>query len=199
MADGARRSLDLCVAVMALVVLLPLWLLIAALVRITSPGPVLYIAPRVGKDGVPFHMYKFRSMYVGSDTRQPGVTAADDPRITRVGRMLRATKLDEIPQLLNVIRGEMSLVGPRPEAPEYVSQYDSRQRHVLSVRPGVTGPTQLVFRDEERLLRYEDADRVYRSTLLPQKLEMDLRYLEHRTVLSDLRVLMSTVGKVVHR
>lgn len=199
MAEWTRRGIDICIAAIAAAVALPLWVVIAALVRLTSPGPILYAARRVGKDGVPFRMYKFRTMRVGSDRGNPGVTATDDPRITRVGRVLRATKLDEIPQLLNVLQGEMSLVGPRPEAPEYVSEYDVRQRHILSVRPGITGPTQLVFRDEERLLRYEDADRVYRSALLPKKLEMDLRYLENRTLVSDLQILMATARRVVKR
>lgn len=197
MGETARRVIDVTGSALGIVVTLPLWVLIGLLVRLTSPGPALYLSERVGKGGVLFSMYKFRTMRRANGATQLKVTAADDPRITRVGHVLRATKLDELPQLLNVLRGDMSLVGPRPEAPEYVAGYDAHQRRVLCVRPGITGPTQLVFRDEERMLRYDDADTVYRSVLLPRKLEMDLRYVENRSFAADLRILVRTVGRVV--
>jgi lipopolysaccharide/colanic/teichoic acid biosynthesis glycosyltransferase len=135
-------------------------------------------------------------MRADAETRGLKVTAFGDPRVTPIGRVLRATKLDELPQLVNVLRGEMSLVGPRPEAPEYVDLYDERQREVLSVRPGITGPTQIRFRDEESLLQGPDVEAAYLA-LLPQKLEIDLDYVHNRSLVQDLTLLLATVSVVV--
>ncbi len=191
--------MDLLLASILLIVLFPLWLLIAAVVRLTTPGPVLYRGKRVGKHERLFDMYKFRSMRAGAEREGTAVTGAGDPRVTAIGRVLRATKLDELPQLINVLRGEMSLVGPRPEAPCYVRTYDERQRRVLDVLPGVTGPTQLQFRHEERLLVHSDVEQMYCAQILPRKLEMDLNYVETRTLQIDLRILVATVGRLLAR
>jgi lipopolysaccharide/colanic/teichoic acid biosynthesis glycosyltransferase len=195
--DAVRRALDVLVASSVLVVAAPLWGVIAVVVRYTSPGPILYAGRRVGLNGRPFAMYKFRTMRVGADRSGPGITGSRDPRVTPVGRLLRATKLDELPQLVNVVQGDMSLVGPRPEAPEYVALYDDRQRRVLTVRPGITGPTQLLYRHEERLLQAADVDHQYRTELLPKKLESDLRYVADRTLWGDIRLIVATAGAVL--
>lgn len=197
--DVGKRVMDILIGTALLVALFPAGVSIALLVRISSRGPILYAATRVGKGGRVFHMLKFRSMRSGADRLGPAVTGAGDPRVTAVGRILRATKLDELPQLINVLRGDMSLVGPRPEAPQYVSLYDERQRGVLAVRPGVTGPTQLHYRHEERLLAVGDVERAYCDRVLPRKLEMDLTYVETRSLSNDFRLLLATVGRLFAR
>jgi len=192
-----KRAFDVVVAVLVLIVTSPICVVAAAAVRFTSAGPVIYGGQRIGKDGKPFLMYKFRSMRANTTAAGPGITAADDPRITSVGRILRATKIDELPQLMNVVRGEMSLVGPRPEAPEYVELYDRRQREVLRVLPGITGPTQLLYRREELLLQHDNAHEHYQTELLPRKLESDLQYVHNHTFFGDIALLARTAGRLI--
>ncbi|MGI8968770.1 MAG: sugar transferase, partial [Chloroflexota bacterium] len=175
---------------------LPLWLLIGAMIRLTSRGSALYAGTRIGRDGHPFRMYKFRTMHANADQSGPAITGAADARITPLGHLLRTTKLDELPQLLNVLRGEMSLVGPRPESPAYVALYDDRQRVVLTVRPGITGPSQLLYRHEQELLSGEDVERQYRDEILPAKLESDLAYVRDRSLAKDVHLLWLTVHRL---
>lgn len=195
-ADHVRRLLDIAVSVTGLIVLSPLFLLIGLWIKADSPGPVFYRATRAGKDGEPFRLYKFRSMTSGADRQGPGITAAGDSRVTRAGRFLRRTKLDELPQLINVLRGEMSLVGPRPEDPRYVALYTPKQRRVLAVRPGITSAASLVYRHEEALLAGADWETVYRTRVLPDKLAIDIAYLARRTLVSDLKLIFSTIAAV---
>ena len=187
-----KRTFDLIVSLVALIVLSPLFVVIAVLVKLDSPGPAFYRAERIGRGGRPFRMYKFRTMVVGADRAGPAITCKDDPRITRLGRLLRRTKLDELPQLLNVLRGEMSLVGPRPEAPRYVALYSPQQREVLKARPGITGLAQLAYIHEEELLNPANLDRDYVRVLLPRKLALDLEYVNGRCFLLDLKILLWT-------
>ena len=187
-----KRTFDLIVSLVTLIVLSPLFAVIAALVKLDSPGPAFYRAERIGRGGRPFRMYKFRTMVVGADRAGPAITCRDDPRITRLGRLLRRTKLDELPQLLNVLRGEMSLVGPRPEAPRYVALYSPQQREVLKARPGITGLAQLAYIHEEELLNPANLDRDYVRVLLPRKLALDLEYVNGRSFLLDLKILLWT-------
>jgi lipopolysaccharide/colanic/teichoic acid biosynthesis glycosyltransferase len=173
-------------------------LLLALLVRLSSPGPVLFQQQRVGRDGRLFWIYKFRSMRVNATG--PQVTGAADPRITPVGALLRRWKLDELPQLLNVVKGEMALVGPRPEVPRYVAHYTPEQREVLSVLPGITGITQNRFRHEEALLRdADDPESLYIQEILPAKLALDLGYVRSHSAWTDLRVLFATLGRILDR
>jgi lipopolysaccharide/colanic/teichoic acid biosynthesis glycosyltransferase len=188
----AKRALDLLVSGLGLLLLSPLLLVLAVWIKLDSPGPVLYRGQRVGKDGRPFHMFKFRTMVEGAERRGPAVTYRDDPRITRAGRFLRRTKLDELPQLLNVLKGEMSLVGPRPEDPSYAAFYTPEQRQVLSVKPGITGPTQLEYRDEAFMLDGEAVDEDYVTRILPEKLNLDLEYVRTRSLMLDLKILWRT-------
>jgi lipopolysaccharide/colanic/teichoic acid biosynthesis glycosyltransferase len=188
----ARRALDLLISGPGLVLLCPLWLLLALWIKLDSSGPVLYRGKRVGQDGRPFLMYKFRTMVVGAERTGPAVTYRDDPRITKAGRFLRRSKLDELPQLLNVLRGEMGLVGPRPEDPIYVGLYTPEQRRVLSVKPGVTGPTQLEYRNEASMLSGESVDEDYVTRIMPEKLRLDLEYVRHRSLMLDLKILWRT-------
>lgn len=189
-----RRLLDVIVTLTGLVLLSPALLGIALGVRLTSPGPILYRSRRVGKDGRPFSLLKFRTMVADADRIGPGITIEQDPRITPFGRWLRAHRLDELPQLWNVLVGEMSLVGPRPEDPRYGAHYSPEQRRVLEVRPGITGPAQIGFRNEpERLRHAADPEAAYLCEIMPAKLALDLAYLQRRTVWSDLGLLFNTL------
>jgi len=198
-AGMAKCAFDLFASMIGLILLSPLFVLIAIAIKIDSPGPVFFQGERVGRDGHLFHVFKFRSMVAGAARKGPRITAVGDPRITRVGKMLRRTKLDELPQLINVVRGEMSLVGPRPEDPQYVALYTPEQRRVLSVRPGITSPASLRFRQEEDLLRGEDWERVYREEILPDKLRIELNYLKCRSMWHDLSILVQTILTFVPR
>lgn len=177
-----------------LVVLSPLLAGLALWIRLSSPGPVLYCAERAGRGGRPFRLYKFRSMVVNAAALGPGITTRDDPRVTRVGRFLRRTKLDELPQLLNVLKGEMSLVGPRPEDVRFVRRYSAEQRRILDYKPGITSAASLQFRNEEELLKGDDWEAVYFEVLMPEKIRIDLAYLEKRTVVSDVGLILKTIG-----
>jgi lipopolysaccharide/colanic/teichoic acid biosynthesis glycosyltransferase len=190
-----KRIFDIAASAAGLVVLSPVCAAVALAVWVNDPGPVIHRGPRVGKDGQPFDILKFRSMRV-SQGDGPQLTAEGDPRVTHVGRFLRRTKLDELPQLVNVLRGEMSLVGPRPEAPRYVAQYTPEQRRVLAVRPGITGPAQIRFRHEERLLAGPDPERHYLDVIMPAKLEIDLAYAHHASLRRDLAIIMQTLSAV---
>ena len=191
------RLFDLFASVTGLALLSPLFVLIAIAIKLDSPGSVFFRGQRVGRGGRLFEIYKFRSMVADAAQKGPGITAAGDPRVTRVGEVLRRTKLDELPQLINVVRGEMSLVGPRPEDPRYVPLYTPEQRRVLSVRPGMTSPASLRFHHEEDLLQGGDWERVYLSEVLPAKLQIELEYLERRSAWTDLRVIVQTVLALV--
>jgi lipopolysaccharide/colanic/teichoic acid biosynthesis glycosyltransferase len=195
-ADTLRRLFDIMTAVVGLILLSPVLLGVALAVKLDSAGPVFYRAKRVGRDGALFELLKFRSMTADADRQGPGITAAGDRRITRVGNRLRRTKLDELPQLINVLKGEMSLVGPRPEDPRYVALYSAEQRQILDVRPGITSQASLVYRHEEALLIGNDWEDMYRSVVMPEKLSIDLEYLATRTFWSDLLVLLKTVRTV---
>jgi lipopolysaccharide/colanic/teichoic acid biosynthesis glycosyltransferase len=191
--QDAKRVLDVVVASIALVTLWPLFALIALVIRITSPGAVFYRAARVGQNGQLFNLYKFRSMVTDADKRGPGITTAGDPRVTPIGRILRRTKLDELPQLINVLRGEMSLVGPRPEDPRYVAHYTPEQRLVLAVRPGITSPASVYYRDEESLLTGGDWEKQYLEEIMPAKLAIDLDYARSATLWRDIDIIRRTV------
>jgi lipopolysaccharide/colanic/teichoic acid biosynthesis glycosyltransferase len=156
------------------------------------------VQERVGRDGRPFGLLKLRTMVADAPARGAALTAPGDPRITRLGGWLRRWKLDELPQLVNVVRGDMSLVGPRPEVPRYVAGYSDRERAVLRVRPGLTDPASLAFVDEAAVLaRYDDCERAYVDEVLPAKLALSLEYLERRTLRSDLGILARTLVRVV--
>jgi FlaA1/EpsC-like NDP-sugar epimerase/lipopolysaccharide/colanic/teichoic acid biosynthesis glycosyltransferase len=187
-----KRLMDLVLGAILLVLVLPVLGLVAIAVAADSTGPVIYGAQRVGRNGRPFTMWKFRSMARGADRVGPSVTGAYDYRITRVGAFLRRTKLDELPQLVNVLAGRMSLVGPRPEAPQYVERWTPVERAVLTVRPGITGPTQVAYIDEEELL-VGDADAVYQDQLLHAKLAVDLEYVRAYSLRGDLALLWKTL------
>jgi len=192
-----RRAVDIVISCAALTLLSPLLLLLAVAVIADSPGGPLFRGWRVGKDGKLFRIWKFRTMIRIAPGGSP-ITARNDPRVTRVGRLLRRTKLDELPQLVNVLAGEMTLVGPRPEAPEMVGRYTAEQRAVLAVRPGLTGQVQIDSGDESRLIPEEaDPQAFYFENLMARKLKRDLEYLGARTPMSDVRIVFRTAASVL--
>ncbi len=189
-----KRIFDIFVSCLVLILAFPLLLLIALAVKISSSGPVLFRQPRVGLDGAEFNILKFRSMLSGAENHGPQITAAGDRRITAAGRVLRRTKLDELPQFWNVLRGDMSLVGPRPEVLKYVLMYTPEQRATLSIQPGITDPASIRFRHEESLISEQpDPERYYVECLMPQKLTMNLEYLANISFTNDIRVICRTV------
>jgi FlaA1/EpsC-like NDP-sugar epimerase/lipopolysaccharide/colanic/teichoic acid biosynthesis glycosyltransferase len=189
----AKRAVDLIVAVLVLALLAPLLLLVAVAIKVESRGPMFYSQPRVGRGGRKFRLYKFRSMRVGADAEGPLLTGAGDLRVTRVGQVIRALRLDEIPQLWNVLRGDMSLVGPRPEVPRLADRYTEAERRVLDVLPGITGPTQLAWLAEgERYPPGVDLEEYYVKHFLAEKLASDLEYVRSRSLASDLWCLTVT-------
>jgi lipopolysaccharide/colanic/teichoic acid biosynthesis glycosyltransferase len=196
-ADARKRVLDLLVAGSALVLLLPVFALTALAVRLESRGPALYRCRRVGRAGREFSMLKFRKMRL--DAVGAPLTAVDDERFTRIGRVLAKTKLDEIPQLWNVLTGTMSLVGPRPEDPFFVATRRSEYEQILRVKPGITGLSQLAFVREMAILDPEDRVADYVRRLLPQKMFLDELYVTRRSILMDLRILWWTVLATVLR
>ena len=189
-----KRAFDLVLAAVGFAVLSPLLLAIAAWVRLDSAGPALFRQERVGRHGRPFTMLKFRTMRVAPAAGGSLLTVAADARVTGAGRFLRRTKIDELPQLVNVIRGEMSLVGPRPEVARYVALYPPATRAtVLSVRPGITDYAALAFRDESALLAAGDAEAIYVSEILPRKLALYERYVAEQSLRTDLRLILLTL------
>ena len=192
MVQPAKRAFDILVSGTALVALWPILAALAAGVKLSSPGPVLYKATRVGRGGKLIRVYKFRSMVVSADKQGPGITTSGDARVTAIGRILRRYKLDELPQLLNVLRGDMSLVGPRPEDPRYVALYTPEQRRVLQVSPGITSPASLYYRDEESLLNGQDWETQYIQQVMPAKLAIDLEYVTKANLGQDISIIWKT-------
>lgn len=195
---ATKRALDLVLGTMGLIAAMPILLTVWVVMRASGDrGPFLYRAARVGVGGRPITVLKIRTMQPGAGG--PGLTARDDPRVTRVGRRLRRYRLDELPQLWNVLRGDMTLVGPRPEDPAYVDFSDPLHRRVFSARPGITGLAQLAFVDETEGREGPDAEREYRETILPAKLKLDGDYLDRQSLRLDLAILLRTAAAIVGR
>jgi lipopolysaccharide/colanic/teichoic acid biosynthesis glycosyltransferase len=196
-----KRLFDIAVSIVSLVVLFPLLLAIGLAVVLDSPGGPLFRQERIGRGNKPFVIHKFRTMHAATSARAALVTAAGDARVTRVGLVLRKYKLDELPQLFDVLVGEMSLVGPRPEVARYVAAYpEAAKQIVLSVRPGITDPAALQFLDEEAVLaKSGDPETAYLNQVLPQKVALYVRYVETRSFLGDIRILIDTIGAIVSR
>ena len=191
-----KRFFDIVCAALGLLVLSPVLLVCALLVGLTSPGGVLFRQERIGKDGVPFTIYKFRSMR--KDNAGLKISTSRDTRITPVGRVLRKTKLDELPQLWNVLKGDMSFVGPRPEVREYTDLYTPEQRQVLLLRPGITGLASIRYRNENELLTAsDDPNRTYIEEIMPAKLALDLEYIPRACVSYDIKLILETLVTVV--
>jgi lipopolysaccharide/colanic/teichoic acid biosynthesis glycosyltransferase len=195
-----KRVFDVVVSAMALLLLAPLLALIALAVAAGSPGGAFFRQVRVGCHGREFRLLKFRTMRPGSEAMGQITVGGRDPRITRIGYGLRRTKADELPQLWNVLVGDMSIVGPRPEVPRYVALYDAEQRQVLSVRPGLTSLASIAYIDENEVLgRAADPERTYVEEVMPAKLALDLRYVRERSLALDLRIIARTAQRLLGR
>ncbi len=196
MSARTHRLFNFICALFGLLVLAPVFAFLAAAVKLYDGGPVFFRGKRVGMHGKEFSVLKFRSMKVGADKMGCGLTAHGDSRITPLGRFLRKTKLDELPQLWNVLVGQMNLVGPRPEDPRYVSVYSSNQRSILDFRPGITSPASIEFRNEEELLPDLVTEQYYLTHLLPRKLDLDMKYCSHQSIHGDIRLIFKTLAAI---
>lgn len=195
-----KRMFDILVSGTGLLVFAPLMGVIALLIKITTRGPVFYLGWRVGQYGKPFRLFKFRTMILNAD-QLGGPSAADnDPRITRIGKVLRKYKIDELPQLINVLNGEMSIVGPRPEVPQYVKLFTVEERAILSVRPGITDWATLWNADEGTVLKGSlDPERTYCEMIRPQKIKLQLEYVRNQSFWKDAEIIMRTLGMIIFR
>ena len=197
--SSGKRLFDVVLAALFLVPALPLMALVSVLVKLTSRGPVLFSQHRAGKNGIEFRLLKFRTMVPDRTQTGPGVTTSGDPRVTVTGRLLRKSKFDELPQLFHVLSGKMSLVGPRPDLPEYLASLDQNQRSVLTLRPGLTGNASVSFRNEEEILAQAPIGQLepfYLTHVLPKKVQLDLEYAKTATLWSDIGMLFRTLVKL---
>ena len=192
-----KRLMDIVISGGALLVIWPVLLVVALAIKIDDPGPVFYRQVRVGRGGKTFRIFKFRTMVVDADKKGLAITVGRDNRITRVGALLRKTKLDELAQLINVFVGEMSFVGPRPEVQKYVDLYTPYQRQVLLVRPGITDYASIAYRNENDMLaEAEDPERMYIDVIMPDKIELNMKYLREISPLADIRLIFGTIAAV---
>ena len=193
----AKRCLDCILAGCAILVLWPLFLLIAVGVKVSSDGPVIYKGLRTGLNDTDFYIFKFRTMVVNAESLGGPSTAENDPRFTRLGKMLRAKKLDELPQFFNVIFGDMALVGPRPQVRFYTDQYSANERKILTMRPGITDLASLYFSDMDKALGDGDVDLVYMKKIEPLKNKLRLRYVEEASMMLDVRIIIETAFTII--
>jgi lipopolysaccharide/colanic/teichoic acid biosynthesis glycosyltransferase len=189
-----KRVFDIIATIVGSILLFPLIIPIALWIKLSSKGPLFYVQKRVGKDFKEFDLYKFRSMIIDADKVGPSVTSGDDPRITKVGKIIRKTKIDELPQLLNVLKGDMSLVGPRPEVMKFVEQKREAYKKVLSVKPGITDNAAIEFLDEETIMeQYKDKEKAYIDIVLPQKIELYYTYIDTISFINDIKLILQTL------
>ncbi|EGQ79618.1 glycosyltransferase [Fusobacterium animalis ATCC 51191] len=192
-----KRIFDVTLSLFGLIILLPFMLIIAILIKIDSKGPVFFKQIRVTKNGKEFKIFKYRTMRVGSD-KYSQITVGKDDRITKIGSFLRKYKLDEIPQLINVLIGDMSLVGPRPEVPKYAALYTDEQKEILRVRAGITDYASIEFSDENDLLASEEEpEKAYIEKIMPKKIELNKKYLSEISILTDIKIILLTIKKIL--
>ena len=194
-----KRSIDLLLSVLSLIILFPILLVIGIIIKIDSKGPIFYLAKRTGLLGEEFLIIKFRTMVVDADKIGGGTTALNDSRITGIGKFLRKYKIDEIPQLINVFKGEMSLVGPRPELPYYTKQYDNVEKLALTVRPGITDYSSIEHRSLDELVGADDADRVYEEKIFKKKNLLRVKYVREQNFLVDLKIILNTIFVILKK
>ena len=192
-----KRIFDIILSLFGLIILLPFMIIIAILIKLDSKGPVFFKQVRVTKNGREFKIFKYRTMKIGSD-KYSQITVGKDDRITKIGMFLRKYKLDEIPQLINVLLGDMSLVGPRPEVPKYVAFYTDEQKEILKVRAGITDYASIEFSDENDLLASEeDPEKAYIEKIMPKKIELNKKYILEISILTDIKIILLTIKKIL--
>lgn len=193
-----KRIFDLFFAFLGIMLLLPIYLLIAIFIKLDSKGEILYKQERIGKDGIPFYVLKFRTMVPDAFSKGALTVGSRDPRVTGVGFYLRKYKLDELPQLFNVLFGEMSFVGPRPEVKKYTDLYNENQKVVLSVKPGITDYASIKYRNENDLLaQSSDPEKLYIEEIMPEKLNLNLKYINDNNVFKDIKIIINTFYTIV--
>lgn len=193
-----KRIFDLFFSFLGILFLLPIYIIIAILIKIDSNGDILYKQERIGKNGIPFYVLKFRTMIPNAFSKGALTVGSRDPRVTNIGFYLRKYKLDELPQLFNVFLGEMSFVGPRPEVREYTDLYDQNQKKILSVKPGITDYASIKYRNENDLLaNSNDPEKLYIEEIMPNKLELNLQYINNNNVFKDIEIIFSTFYTII--
>ncbi len=193
-----KRIFDFLVSLMGIIILLPVFIIVSIAIKIDSKGNILFLQKRVGRYGKEFNIYKFRTMVTDAEKLGKQITVGNDNRITKVGAFLRKTKIDELPQLFNVLKGDMSLVGPRPEVPKYVSLYTEEQRKVLDIRPGITDMASLRYRDENEILgKVDNPEEYYINIIMKDKLSLNLEYIQKSNVFFDIFLIVKTIIKCI--
>ena len=192
-----KRLFDIFFSALGIIICIPVFITAAILVKLDSSGPILFTQERIGKDFIPFKIYKFRTMKKAGEQDGPKITKKGDNRITRIGRLLRKYKIDELPQLFNVLKGDMSIVGPRPEISEYVNLFKAAYGKLLSIRPGITDPASICYSNEEILLSGSDNwEENYREIVLPEKIKLSLQYVDNHSIITDLRLIVKTLLRI---
>ncbi len=194
-----KRIIDVIVSFVMLIFMWPLFIVISISIKLTSPGPIFYRGVRSGLGGIPFHILKFRTMVTDAESLGGPTTGTNDKRVTRIGVYLRRAKLDELPQFLNVLVGDMSLVGPRPEVLEYTAMYTDKEKIILSMRPGITDYASIEFANLDDLVGNQDPDRYFRETIMPRKTELRIKYVREWSLISDLKIIWATLCRVGKR
>lgn len=193
-----KRIFDIVMSLIGIIILSPLLIIVSMAIKISSPGNILFLQKRVGKNGEEFNIYKFRTMVSDAEKLGKQITVGNDNRITKVGAVLRKFKIDELPQLFNVLNGDMSLVGPRPEVPKYVSLYTEEQKKVLSIRPGITDMASLRYRDENDILgKVDNPEEYYINVIMQDKLKLNLEYIEKSNIIFDISLILKTIIKCI--
>jgi len=193
-----KRIFDLVLAIPSIVILSPIFLLCAVLIKIETSGPVFFTHERIGRGWKPFRLYKFRTMVKDASRIGPLITSSSDPRITRVGRILRKFKIDEMPQIINVIKGDMSVIGPRPEVRKYVEAFRDDYEDVLRIKPGMTDYALIAFRNEEEILsKFENMEEGYLKEVFPKKIELYKKYMEEMSLLTDVKIFFKTILEIL--
>lgn len=192
-----KRGFDFIASTIGFILISPALLIISILIKLTSEGPVLFKQKRVGRYGKEFNILKFRTMVVNAEKLGKQITVGNDSRITKIGAFLRKYKLDELPQLINVIKGDMSLIGPRPEVPKYVALYNENQRKVLDVRPGITDYASIEYRDENSILaKVNNPEEYYINVIMPHKIDLNMKYIEKNNILIDIDIIFKTIFNI---
>ncbi len=195
-----KKLFDFFCSLIGVIILSPILLIISLAIKLGSPGPVFYRGLRVGKDKKPFKIFKFRTLVINADKIGGPSTSDDDPRLTKIGKFLRKYKLDELPQLFNVIKGEISLVGPRPEVPEYAKLYKNEEQIIFKVKPGITDLASLWNADEGAILKgSSDPEKTYLEKIRPEKVRLQIKYVKERSFVGDLKIIFKTLKKILNR
>lgn len=195
-----KRILDIFFSILALIILFPIFIILAVWISLDSKGGIFYLQERIGKDFKPFKLYKFRTMYSGSDKKGLLTIGGKDHRITRSGYFIRKYKLDELAQLINVLKGDMSLVGPRPEVKKYVDLYNEEQKKVLSIKPGITDFASIEYYNENEILeKSSNPEKTYIEEIMPHKLSLNLKYIEEQSLITDFKIILKTIKRIIIR